>query len=386
VNPKYGDSFLPTRDLKDGDIIIVRSDGIVSSAVTRMGDVESQFSHATLVATEPKTGKKVIVESILPGGVRIVPLEDHLKSHHHVRQVVLRPRRSTAGPFVAKNWMMFIHSKLDRGQKIPYDFYLNDTDYSKLNCSEMVRAAYDTQSDGRIVPGRYTTTSVSKLPKHFLESMGVQELESVFPGDFEADPEFEVVAEWRDYQRLNSIHIGDVVNAKIFSWMRKYDYKIFSDSVTRNLVATALSSRVLAEHDVPMPEALKKEILSQISPDMTYSFLVNFIQVFRVASYLEFRLSVIEKDLVRAKGVNPTPYQLGKLLERERVLDLQEFANPPRGFFSTRERVSIAWDHLSTRVGAAKKKDWITFLAGALPFHRVFRPANMADPKASSND
>ncbi|MGK5086108.1 YiiX/YebB-like N1pC/P60 family cysteine hydrolase [Bdellovibrionota bacterium FG-2] len=113
--------------VRSGDVLLSRGAAFTSAAIARIGDVDSQFSHAALVYIDPKTHEKYTIEAHIEIGVVVAPFRKYLKDGK-VRSALFR----FGDPELAHEAARIMYNKakaaMDRGKNIPYDFSLEVKD------------------------------------------------------------------------------------------------------------------------------------------------------------------------------------------------------------------------------------------------------------------
>lgn len=206
-----------------GDILLVRGMAHNSAAIARIGDIDSQFSHAYMVYID-ETGRHWAVEALIEVGACITPLKDTL-AHGVGRAVLYRPHDANLAAKAAQLIHAHVKRSLERGgTTILYDFTMRLHNYNRLFCSKLVRLAFDDASDGRLMLPTYTTRLDAKN-RDFFKRVGVKTEETFAPGDLEIEPKIDLVAEWQDYRFTSRMRTQDLIMTKIFEWMDAFDYR-----------------------------------------------------------------------------------------------------------------------------------------------------------------
>lgn len=227
VNPKY--TFRDWKDLKSGDVILSRGNAYTSAAIARIGDVDAQFSHLTMVYKDEK-GELHTAEAHIEIGSVSEPFQVHL-NQKNARTVVLR---FNGDEKLAHKAAKYIYERVrnhsQKGKNIPYDFGMDYKDHSELFCSEIVYEGYEVASDGELdIPLNKTRFNPKLL--RFLKQIGIAVDETNIdsfltfsPGDTEFDENFEVVAEWRNPTKMGDSRQKDAVLTKMMEWMETENY------------------------------------------------------------------------------------------------------------------------------------------------------------------
>lgn len=228
--------------IKTGDVFLQRGNTFISATIARFADEDSNFSHLAIVGEDPQTGKKYVIESEPESGVLPVPLDEWLAKPSPVRALQLRYRDET---FARKTGVMmykWIRNLLDQKSTYRYDFAMQSHEYSQLYCSEVLEAAFDWGSKGKVKVPEFPS-SLTKYEGHkFLDQSGITARTVFAPGDIEIDRRFTVVREWRRVARvsdkksdyvgmthLTQVRIQDASITSMFDWMFKYNYELSFD-------------------------------------------------------------------------------------------------------------------------------------------------------------
>ncbi len=218
---------------QSGDVLLVRGKLHNSAAIARIGDVDSQFSHTSIIYVD-KAGKQWVVESVIEQGATITPLEQAL-DHGLSRAVLFRHRDSglahRAADFIYNHVLQSLNG---RKPKIFYDFTMHPEGYDRLFCSKLIRQAFDAASQGYITLPTFMT-NLTMSNRDFLNRIGVSVTQTFAPGDLELEPNFHLIAEWRDYRDTSDLRLQDLVMDKFFEWMESHNFK-FRETFTIKLI------------------------------------------------------------------------------------------------------------------------------------------------------
>ncbi|WP_413578156.1 YiiX/YebB-like N1pC/P60 family cysteine hydrolase [Bdellovibrio sp. HCB290] len=208
-------------NIEPGDVLLIRGKSYVSAMIARIGDEEGNFSHMAIVGENDK-GDLFIVESLIQYGVVTTPLEKW---------------RQTADARVA----LYRQSDIDLAHKAAryayqwsqnpeeYDFAMDDANYDKVFCAEVIKIAYDKASEGQVILPAYRS-HVSKFKGgDYPKSLGVTSDNLFAPYDIEVDPRFDLVAEWKHFPLLRQVRMQDSVFQSIYAWMPALNYKFYSN-------------------------------------------------------------------------------------------------------------------------------------------------------------
>ncbi|RZF20698.1 hypothetical protein DAY19_11985 [Halobacteriovorax vibrionivorans] len=232
VNPDY--SFEGVEDLKSGDIILSRGNAYSSAAIARIGDDDHQFSHLTLVYRDEKTNKLYTSEAHIEVGNVVAPFQVHLDQKNS-RTVVFRHKDEKLAHLAGK----IMHERFSKYSKekkknVPYDFTMDYHDDSEVFCSEVIyhgykKASEQLSSKSMDIPEYKTTFNPALLS--FLQDFGlkvtsenISSFKTFGPGEIQFDSRFDLVAEWRNPNKLKDTRYKDAVLTKIFEWMENKNY------------------------------------------------------------------------------------------------------------------------------------------------------------------
>lgn len=231
-NPKYkslSGSYTP----QSGDLILSRGNASTSAAIARITDEDTNFSHLSIVNRNSQTNQLETVEAHIEIGSNIFDYEKDYVNDKKVRATVFRlknPRWSEEeNQRVASNAAESIRNyvsdyKTKNGKSICYNFTMDMKVDSCMFCSQIISVAYKLLGTDLNVP-KYQST-ISPKNTSFLEMMGVTAKQTFAPADIELDPRFELVAEWRDYNRIHHAHQLDAILTAMYKWMDEKGYRL----------------------------------------------------------------------------------------------------------------------------------------------------------------
>ena len=220
INPRFaGERF----ELKPGDVILQRGMAHNSAAIARIGDVDLQFSHVAIVARDDD-GSPVIVEALIEDGAVVTPLEEAL-AHAVGRAIVFRHHDD----YLAERASELIrdHVKAANAREdIRYPLRFHDgVGQSTRTCSARTSCDWLSRWHQRPMcscrPMRPCWTCETAIS---CNASAVTARQTFAPGDLELEPDFDVVAEWRDYRITSELRLKDMIMTKLFEWMELHDY------------------------------------------------------------------------------------------------------------------------------------------------------------------
>ncbi len=297
-------------DLKTGDYILTKATNFASAVISRIGEVDTQFSHIGIVYIDdgslfgPKNkGQIYIVESEPDFGLQIVSL-DHFLRNDKNRLVIYRYKSTSKNPGltadedVAARAAKFLaeladvrlnpfdatgtdHTMTDRLKilgdrqiaRLPYNFEMDMKVESSLFCSQAISFALQNactqtgvkcetfpelgNTQEQMFPLLQSKISIKK--NGFAKLLNLTASETFSPADVEVEPRFEVVAEWRDFSFAAYTRVQDLAMTKIFQLMEAYEYEFIESPELK--IFTEISSSMLKKADkMPenMPDGLTK--------------------------------------------------------------------------------------------------------------------------------
>lgn len=231
INPKYAEEFKSYEDLKSGDVILSRGNAYSSAAIARIAQSDYQFSHLTFVYRDAETKELSTTEAHIEIGSVVAPFSAHI-NEKNVRSVIFRYRDEDLAHKASKAIYDRVKLTQESGKNIEYDFSMNYKDDTKLFCSEIISTGFKMAApESDFVPVFKSKYSKGIVP--FLNTIGVPvNSESVMtadvfaPGDIQFDPNFELVAEFRNPKRLEESRFKDFILTKLFERMDTQGYRI----------------------------------------------------------------------------------------------------------------------------------------------------------------
>lgn len=303
TNPKFSGY-----QLRSGDVMLIRGKSHVSAMIARIGDEEGNFSHLAIVG-EDKAGQKYVVESLIQYGVIVTPLEKWRQTAD-ARVALYRQPDAALGQVAARK--IYDKAKAALQSKkggIHYDFAMDDSDYSSIFCSEVIRYAYDMASNGTYMIPKYRS-SVSKFKNtDYPKSLGVTGKSLFAPYDIEVDPRFDFVAEYRHYPLLRQVRMQDSVLQSIYSWMIDKDYNF-------HWALPHTSKAYLAKFVRQFGVAADK-----LPAYMPMDSIKTNVQFEAVALVLEENIYKTEKEFYQKNGYLPSFQDMMQINEQYRKAD-----------------------------------------------------------------
>lgn len=302
-----------TMPFKSGDVILTRGQMHNSAAIARIGDIDSQFSHVAMVYIDAHR-RHWAVESLIERGAVVEPLADWL-DHGIGRAVLFRHRDAN----LAQRAATVIHDRVRHanspiGKRILYDFTMTlDQSTHNLYCSKLVRRAFREASDGAVLLPTYTTRLDMKN-RDFMHRIGVRAVETFAPGDLELEPEFDVVAEWRDARVTSDLRLKDIVMDKLFEWMERDGYK-FEESIKVRLISLLGRLSSYLSDDI---KRMIDDVIPVVPINMKRSAIGAIAMLHETAEPIFQKLRALEQERTELSGLPLHPREVRQVLERMR--------------------------------------------------------------------
>lgn len=297
---------------RSGDVILVRGERHNSAAIARIGDIDSQFSHACMVYVDD-AGAHFVVESLIEDGAVVGPLTKAL-DHDLARAVLYRHKDAQLAARAGKLIAEFVEpTQASITKRILYDFTMNLEPNKRLFCSKLVRLAYEMASDGLTKLPSYPT-HMGMQNRDFLERIGVEAKETFAPGDIDIEKDFDLVCEWQDYAKTGHIRLQDFTCDKLFEWMDLYNYR-FRETFLVTLISFfgRLSARFSDR---------AKELLSSIAPkvpiNMRRKTVATVVMLHKTADPIYHELLAAQDEMLANKGRPLHGLEVYELLENIR--------------------------------------------------------------------
>ena len=223
LNPQFQASGF---HFQTGDIMITKGVSFLSSTISAIPDVSSQYSHIVFVNVNEKTGEVRTLESYVGPGFDTYAIDYALKNEN-ARILVLRPKNQAMGKDASDRMMNRLLEAKSAGKKIPYDYNLDFKDHSALSCAEVAEEGFEEASGGSVILPMFSSEISLKNPK-FLHAIGLKQGHIFTPIDVETDPRFDVVLEWRDQRLMRDSRYKDAVMHASMTWMNERAYQLHS--------------------------------------------------------------------------------------------------------------------------------------------------------------
>lgn len=310
VNP----AFDTGQDLpfEAGDLLLMRGMHHNSAAIARIGDIDSQFSHIAMVHTDAN-GRQWVVESLIEEGAIITPLDAVL--HHGLgRCIVFRHKDAILARRAAAMMHEIVRrSRVRGGKRIWYDFSMELAGGNDLFCSKLVHQAFAMASDGKVKLPTFNTR-FDMTNRDFVDRIGVTARETFAPADIELEPEFDLVAEWRDYRVTSRLRLQDLLMDSLFRWMEEHGYRFKEDFATKLIgVFGRLSGRMSDR-----AKQLVADVIPKVPPNMSRSTIKAVAMLHRTAEPLLADLIALERRSIESHGRPLHPREVAAHLETVR--------------------------------------------------------------------
>jgi hypothetical protein len=310
VNP----AFYTGQDMpfEAGDLLLMRGMHHNSAAIARIGDIDSQFSHIAMVHTDAD-GRQWVVESLIEEGAIITPLDAVL--HHGLgRCIVFRHKDAILARRAAAMMHEIVRRSRERGGKrIWYDFSMELAGGNDLFCSKLVHTAFAMASDGKVKLPTFNTR-FDMTNRDFVDRIGVTARETFAPADIELEPDFDLVAEWRDYRVTSRLRLQDLLMDSLFRWMEEYGYRFKEDFATKLIgVFGRLSGRMSDR-----AKQLVADVIPKVPPNMSRSTIKAVAMLHRTAEPLLADLMALERRSIESHGRPLHPREVAAHLETVR--------------------------------------------------------------------
>jgi hypothetical protein len=158
---------------RTGDVLLVRGGSYVSSAIARITEIDSLFSHLAIIYVDPRTQTPWIVESLIETGLKITEWKYYSENKNLVRATIFRyPEQE-----VARRAGSFIYE----------------------------RASFP-QYPSRVTGG----------PEIVGSMFGVTVEKTFAPSDMDVETRFDLVADWRNPAIHATSYIKDIVTEAMY--------------------------------------------------------------------------------------------------------------------------------------------------------------------------
>lgn len=265
VNPSYKASWKFDASIEPGDILLSRGPAFTSAVIGRVGAIDNQWSHLSVIHFEDGTilgpehkGKKFVIEAELNGGLLVTPWEKYLTNKARIAvfrfKNIMRNQNVTPANEIAKRASEVL-ARMGKTGKVCYNFGMDMKDTSCLFCSQSVSVALGeackdpkhrcekipyAKKDDYPIP--LFTTGFNPKANPILQMLAVKVTETFAPADVEVEPRLDFIAEWRNYALMPKknpldpkekqvpyilqARVFDAILTQMFYWMEKGGYKM----------------------------------------------------------------------------------------------------------------------------------------------------------------
>jgi hypothetical protein len=294
------------RDLRSGDLLASRGNAPTSALIARLGDSDGQFSHVAMVYIHPVTHQVLIMEEHIEVGSAVRTYETYA-ADQNFRVTVYRHHDSELAARAAQKMYERLYDP-EQEHVVPYDFQMKMDDSNELFCSEVAYEGFKIASQGTVRLGKYRTTFQPKN-HDLLDRFGIRTHSMFAPSDLELEPNFEVLAEWRDVSRIASNQMMDAILTRILAWGEEGYH-----------LAPSLGMKLKGNigHMIRLLGFKKKELPT----NMPVSVISTVLALDPTVNNLLGALSQVDSDSVRQRGYHLTFQEMQTALEQIRKKDL----------------------------------------------------------------
>ena len=312
INPQFDEGR--GLQFQSGDILLLRGGAHNEAAMARIGDVSSHFSHLGIIYADD-CRRLHVVESRREYGAVITPLEDVLNSGA-IRASLFRHKESALARHAARIIFDRVAQSLRRDdRRILYDFTMQPDGYEQLFCAKLVRAAYDEASGGEVKLPTFMTR-LGGPNRDFFDRIGVTATETFAPGDMEIEPQFDIVAEWRDFRATAKARLQDIIMDRLFDWMGRHGYRFRKDFPIK--VAAGLGRN--ASWLPSTVSQVLEEAVPVVPPNMSPRTVANIAMLHYTAKSLYDEIARVQQVHIARTGLPITPTAVVSALEGLREL------------------------------------------------------------------
>jgi len=302
------------RDLRSGDLLLWRGKTAISASIARLGDSETNFSHLSIVYKDPKTNRLFNIESLIETGLI---LEEFTKEELHpgsARIVVLRHKDKAIAKRAAEFAYKVASETMGTSEHLHYDFGFDLEDHQTVFCSEIINWAFKEATNGALDIPPFKTHFDMKN-RSFLNAIGTDAYVGFQPGDIELTPEFDMVAEYRNFNYSRANQLKDVIHSQFYKWMDDKDYN-FKWSFKGNV----LGSVIFGARRTPVLGGL---IEDKLPLNMARQTLTSVLTMEKVSGIVVKKMMkrLFKKDINAIYSLS----DMEKALEEIRVEDLKKY-------------------------------------------------------------
>jgi hypothetical protein len=305
---------------KSGDVLVSYGMAYGSAAISHVGDDAGTFSHLALVYVDPQ-GTVYTIEAHPEFGVKVAEISKYLADGKG-RSALYRHHDQELAALAGKMMFDVAYPRDRAGEAIPYDFSMDLVDHERaLFCTETASYAFEMaaaklgRSDVHL-PASATTISM-KSP-YVLDAFDIRQRQTFAPSDMEVDPNFDMLAEWRDVPRARLMHHQQAALEMQFKWLDTRDYVYFED------LKTLFESKALyaARHS----KLFQGLVFDLIPPNLSKKALQAVVNVYTTSDIILKKMMALDQAQERRKaGTLMTSQELLAHLEQLRKDDLASY-------------------------------------------------------------
>lgn len=306
-------------EFKSGDVLVSYGMAYGSAAISHVGDDGGTFSHLAMVYVD--ADKKVwTIEAHPEFGVKVALIDKYLADGKG-RSALYRHKDQELAALAGK--MIYdVAYKFDSiGKPIAYDFSMDLVDHEKaLFCTETASYAYEMAGDKLNRPTHLPTfaTTISMKNPYIIDAFDIKERLTYAPSDMEVDPQFEMLAEWRDIPRARLMHQQQAALKMQFNWLDTLDYTYYEDYLT--LFET--KALYAARHS----KLFQGLVFNLIPPDLSKKALQAVVNVYTTSDLILAKLTTKDLSLEKSsRGTLMTMQEMRNNLEIIRQEDLASY-------------------------------------------------------------
>jgi hypothetical protein len=307
-------------EFKSGDVLVSYGMAYGSAAISHVGDDGGTFSHLAMVYVDPK-GTVYTIEAHPEFGVKVAEIGKYLADGKG-RSALFRHRDQELAALAGKMIFDVAYPRDRAGDAIPYDFSMDLVDHERaLFCTETASYAFEMAAAklGRAnvhLPAFATTISM-KSP-YILDAFDIRQRLTFAPSDMEVDPNFDMLAEWRDIPRARLMHHQQAALEMQFKWLDTRDYVYYED------LKTLFESKALyaARHS----KLFQGLVFDLVPPDLSKKALQAVVNVYTTSDIVLGKMTALDRAQEKRKaGTLMTSRELLDRLEQLRQDDLASY-------------------------------------------------------------
>lgn len=286
-------------EVHSGDLLVSRGGAEISALISRGNDYPGNFSHVALLYVDERSKEPFLIEAHIEKGVAVASVAQY-EGDKKLRFMVMRPRwdlpQVQTDPMLVHKAAKAVYEEAAK-RHIPYDFKMDFSDPSKMFCSEVGSYAYRKAG---IPVWKYPSSISSPGVVNWLHAFGVENFVTQMPSDLEYDPQFSVVAEWRDPETLFKDHIDNAVMDVLLERANageKIGYNIWQLPVVRLLKGYCVIKNLFGK------EGMIPEGMSAVQALKNQTFVAMHVN-------LKNKTILLANEFVKQNGYRPPYWQL----------------------------------------------------------------------------